>query len=246
VDRERLLAGMQRFVETETGPGAPIDILVREGNAVDEILDQADVMHADLLVIGTHGRSGFQRLVLGSVAEKVLRKATCPVLSVPPRVPDAVPAPPVLFKQILCPVDFSECSLTALNYAMSMAQEADAQLTVLHVMLYDMEEAPDLYETIFTDRRLNMHEVRAQYEMISRQRLDQAIPDAVRAYCRVDATIASGKPYRAILEAAETRHSDLIVMGVRGRGPADLMFLGSTTQHVLRRSACPVLTLRTA
>ena len=73
-----------------------------------EILDQATNMRADLLVIGTHGRSGFERLLLGSVAEKVLRKASCPVITVPPRLPDAVPSGPVVFKRILCAVDFSE------------------------------------------------------------------------------------------------------------------------------------------
>jgi nucleotide-binding universal stress UspA family protein len=247
VDREQLLAGMRRFVDTEAAPGVvPIDTVLREGNTVDEILGQADVLHADLLVIGTHGRSGFQRLVLGSIAEKVLRKATCPVLSVPPRMPDAVPAAPVLFKRILCPVDFSDCSLHALNYAMSLAQEADASLTVLHAMAYDLVDAPDLYETLFSDRQLSGAELGRRHAEACRERLEQAVPETVRAYCRVDTTIASGKPYHAILDTSVEQQSDLIVMGVRGRSPANLMFLGSTTQHVLRQATCPVLTLRTA
>jgi hypothetical protein len=73
-----------------------------QGGAAAEILAKADAMRADLLVMGTHGRSGFERLGLGSVTEKVVRKATCAVLSVPRRVPDAVPA--VRFKRILCAV----------------------------------------------------------------------------------------------------------------------------------------------
>ena len=104
-------------------------------------------MKADLLVIGTHGRSGFERLVLGSVTEKVLRKASCPVLTVPKRLPDAVPVGPVLFKRILCPVDFSESSLHALSYAVSMAQEADGQLTVLHVVAHEFEYTAGLEVT---------------------------------------------------------------------------------------------------
>jgi nucleotide-binding universal stress UspA family protein len=113
-------------------------------------------MNADLLVMGTHGRSGFEQLLLGSVTEKVLRKASCPVLTVPRRHPDAVPETPVLFKEILCPVDFSDCSMRALNHAMSLAQEADAHLTVLHVMASEVEHTPDMSETIITDERRSL------------------------------------------------------------------------------------------
>ena len=134
VDRDRLLADTKAFIEAETAPGVATEAVVREGNTAAEILDQATTMSADLLVIGTHGRSGFERLLLGSVAEKVLRKARCPVLTVPPRLPDAVPSGPVLFKRILCAVDFSESSMHALKYALSLAQEADACLTVVHVI----------------------------------------------------------------------------------------------------------------
>ena len=88
---------------------------------------------ADLIVIGTHGRSGFERLMLGSVAEKVLRKAACPVLTVPAHAPDAVPREAGSVRRILCPVDFSSSSEDALEYALaSLAQEAHARLTVLH------------------------------------------------------------------------------------------------------------------
>ena len=109
-------------------------------------------MPSDLLVMGTHGRSGFERLVLGSVTEKVLRKAACPVLSVPRNVGDVVPAPPVLFTRILCAVDFSDCSINALNHAMSLGQEADARLTVLHVIELPPELPPDLHENVLTAR----------------------------------------------------------------------------------------------
>jgi universal stress protein A len=129
-DRDQLLADTKAFAETESAPGITIEAVVREGNTAGEILEQATSMKADLLVISTHGRSGFERLLLGSVAEKVLRKVSCPVMTVPRRLPDAVPAGPILYKRILCPVDFAESSLHALKYAMSMAQEADGQLTI--------------------------------------------------------------------------------------------------------------------
>jgi len=243
-DHTRLTGEIRRFAETARTAGVPVEIVLREGPVAREILDQA--ARADLLVIGTHGRSGFDRLVLGSVTEKVLRKAACPVLSVPPHATDAVAHAPVAFKRILCPVDFSDCSTHALNYAMSLAQEADAGLTVLHVITYEMELTPDMSESLIAYGHLNAADFRKACEENSRERLKAAVPDAVRAYCSVDTVLTPGTPYREILRVAAEQQTDLIVMGVQGRGAADLMFFGSTTQHVVRQATCPVLTIRHA
>jgi nucleotide-binding universal stress UspA family protein len=124
MDRDALRVSMTRFAEDETGSHGAIQYEACEGSAVVEILARAEALSSDLIVMGTHGRSGLERLVLGSVTEKVLRKASCPVLSVPRRIRDAVPVPPVLFKKILCAIDFSDCSTRALDYAMSLTQEA--------------------------------------------------------------------------------------------------------------------------
>jgi nucleotide-binding universal stress UspA family protein len=95
-------------------------------------------------VLGTHARSGFQRLFLGSVTEKVIRKATCPTLVVPPRAPHVPAGAPIQFRRILCPVDCSASALDAVAYAINMAKEADAQLTLLHVVEFQppLVEAP--------------------------------------------------------------------------------------------------------
>jgi nucleotide-binding universal stress UspA family protein len=239
VDRDQLLADTKAFAETEGAPGVTIDAAVRAGNTASEILEQVTSMKADLVVIGTHGRSGFERLLLGSVAEKVLRKASCPVMTVPRRLPDAVPAGPVLYKRILCPVDFSESSLHALKYATSMAQEADGQLTVLHVVAHEFEYEPDIaYET-----GMRIGDFLKQREEVLRRRLQETIAGAPE-FCSVESLITQGKPWREVLRVAAERQSDLIVMGVQGRGAVDLLFFGSTTQHVVREASCPVLTLR--
>ena len=243
-DRDQLLVEMKRFIDTESAPGVPMDATIREGDTASEILSQAIDMKADLLVMGTHGRSGFERLLLGSVTEKVLRKASCPVLTVPRRHPDAVPATPELFKQILCPVDFSDCSMQALNTAMSLAQEADAHLTVLHVMAYELEVTPDAYGAIITNDRESLADFRRRREDDARQRLKEAVPETVAAYCRVETMVSNGKPSREILRIAAEQQTDLIVVGVQGRGAADLMFFGSTTNHLVREATCPVLTVR--
>jgi nucleotide-binding universal stress UspA family protein len=245
-DRDRLAAALERFAETAGAAGVPIEIAIGQGTSpANEILRQASAIHADLITIGTHGRTGFDRLVLGSVAERVLRKAECPVLTVPRHSPEAVPVAPVGFKRILCPVDFGDSSIHALNYAMSLAQEADAHLTVLHVMTYEMELTSGMNESLTAYGHLSAAEFHAAYEEHARRRLATVVPDAVRAYCTVDTTLATGRPYREIVRIASERQVDLIVMGVLGRGAADLMFFGSTTQHVVRQAVCPVLTLRT-
>ncbi|MGH7556160.1 MAG: universal stress protein, partial [Longimicrobiales bacterium] len=107
------------------------EIVVREGNAAKEIVLLAEQLPADLLVLGTHGRSGFERLFLGSVTERVLRTTHAPVMTIPPPVTQPGPA---LYKTILCPLDFSDASTRALDYALSLAQEADARLILLHVI----------------------------------------------------------------------------------------------------------------
>jgi nucleotide-binding universal stress UspA family protein len=243
--RDQLIADMKGFIETESAPGVPMLPLIREGDPVSEILSQATDMKADLLVMGTHGRSGFERLLLGSVTEKILRKASCPVLTVPSRHPDAVPATPVLFKRILCPVDFSDCSLEALKYALSLAQEADAHLTVLHVIGDELEVTPDAYGAILMNDLESLADFRKRHEDDARRRLKEAVPESVAEYCSVETVVSRGvKPSREILRIAAEQRTDLIVVGVQGRGAANLVFFGSTTNQVVREATCPVLTVR--
>jgi len=238
-DRAELITQLQRFVEPECPPGVSIETVLREGRAVNEILEQAAATNADLIVMGTHGASGFEHLVLGSVTEKVLRKARCPVLTVPRAQPEAVPAGPVVFKRIVCAVDFSDCSLAALTYALSLAREADGQLTVVHVLTSHL--VPD---AVFADQHLSVLAYQRQREDEAQRRLDEAMPATAESYCRVESTIVRGKPWREIVGIATAQQSDLIVLGVHGRGAVDLMFFGSTAHQVVRHASCPVLTLR--
>jgi nucleotide-binding universal stress UspA family protein len=241
-DRDQLRADTKAFIEAERAPGVAIEAVVREGNTAAEILDQARSMNADLLVIGTHGRSGFERLLLGSIAEKVLRKASCPVLTVPRRLSNALPAGPVLYKRILCPVDFSDSSLRALKYALSIAQEADGRLIVLHVVAHEFENPADM-ATVVYDAGMTVSGFVQEREDAFRRRLQETVAGATE-FCSVESMLTHGKPWREVLRIATERESDLIVMGVQGRGAADLWLLGSTTQHVVRAAACPVLTLK--
>jgi nucleotide-binding universal stress UspA family protein len=238
-DRERLMSDLRRMAAA-VPPDVPVEFGIQEAPSVhEEILAQAGARHADLLVIGTHGRAGFQRLFLGSVTEKVIRKATCPTLVVPPRAPDVPAGAPIQFRRILCAVDFSESSLDALAYAITMAQEADAQLTALHVV-----EFPPILAGEPAVPVPDLSRVREAAAEGARRKLHELIPEQARTYCTVDTAVVEGRAYREILWYATERQSDLIVMGVHGRGALDLLVFGSTTHHVIRASACPVLIVR--
>ena len=237
--RDQLVDDLRLFAGREGAPGVAIDAVVREGNPAGEVLNLAASVKADLVILGTHGRSGFERLLLGSVAEKVLRKASCPVMTVPRHLPDAVPAGPVLYRRLLCPVDFSDSSMHALKYAVSLAQEADARLTILHVVTQEFEYPPDIeYHAGMT-----IGEFLKAREDALQGRLNEIVAGAP-TFCRAESLLTHGKPWREVLRVASDEQSDLIVMGVLGRGAADLLLFGSTTQHVVREASCPVLTLR--
>lgn len=208
---------------------------VESGPAADAILDDARVLPADIIVMGTHGASGFEHLVLGSVTEKVLRKAVCPVLTVPPRTFATSRVP---FRRLLCPVDFSEPSIAALEFALSIAQESDAELTVLHVLEWQPDDEP-LPNLPFSVPEYGRHR-----EGDALERLARLIPESARTWCAPAPRITHGKPYREILGAATEDRADLIIMGVHGRNAFDIMLFGSTTNQVVRRATCPVLTLR--
>ena len=205
---------------------------------VQAILDEAKSLPADLIVLGTHGRGGLDRMVLGSVAEKVLRKATAPVLTVPPPVSAPAADALVIFKRILCPIDFSESSMKALSYGVSLAQEADAQLLVMHAIegFSDLVHWKQPNPLVLEYLRISEKEALAQ--------LRSAIPKEASTWCQPEEVLATGKAYREILRVARECDVHLIVMGVHGRNPLDLIFLGSTTNQVVRAATCPVLTLR--
>jgi nucleotide-binding universal stress UspA family protein len=218
-----------------TAQGVDVEVLVQNGQPARQILQTAEALPADLIVMGTHGHGGFEHLVLGSVAEKVVRRATGPVLTVPP---DARTTSKLPFKHLLCPVDFSESSLAAFDFALSLAKEGDADLTMLHVF-----EWPEDGEPLAT-RSFSVPEYLRDREDEARAKLDALVPDGARDWCRLHTRLAHGKPYREILGIASDDDADLIVMGVHGRNAIDLMLFGSTTNQVVRRATCPMLTLR--
>ena len=224
------------FAPSLTDSGQSVEIVVREGNAAKEIVLLAEQLPADLLILGTHGRSGFERLFLGSVTEKVLRTAHTPVLTIPPPVTQPGGA---LYKTILCPLDFSDASIRALEYALSLAQEADARLILLHVVesLLAGGGASEM-------ERVSVAEFYQYLEEEAAALLKSVVPEQARVWSRPEERVTRGRAYREILKIAKDEEVELIVMGVQGKGALTRLVFGSTTHHVIREAGCPVLTIR--
>jgi nucleotide-binding universal stress UspA family protein len=243
-DRDALMAATRRFADRITRTRIPIEFDLVEGPAAAEILAKAEAMPADLLVIGTHGRSGFERLVLGSVAEKVLRKASCPVLTrAESRSGCHSCSAGALQAHRLRGRLLRLLDAHALNHAMSLAQEVNAHLTAMHVIELPPDVPREVHENLPGGPR-SLREYVALAEIDRRARLNGAIPDTVRTYCAVDTILTTGKPYREILRVAHEQKADLLVVGIHGRGPIDRLLFGSTAQYLVRQATCPVLTLR--
>jgi nucleotide-binding universal stress UspA family protein len=236
--REEIAARFQ----VATTAGVDVDVVVDVGQPVPHILKRAVSLPADIIVMGTHGASGFEHLILGSVTEKILRKAGCAVLTVPARAQATSTLP---FKRLLCAVDFSDSSLAALERACSLAQESGASLTLLHVLEWPWEEPPPpAFDELPPAQASALAEYRRFVETSALLRLKTLVPTGTPGCPTPEARISHGKSYLAILQTAEQVSADLIVMGIRGRAALDMMLLGSTTNQIVRRASCPVLTIR--
>jgi nucleotide-binding universal stress UspA family protein len=237
MSRLEVLDEMRRITGTAGLGSIHVNLSAHEGDPAMDIVDQALALNADLVVMGTHGRSGFERLLIGSIAEKVLRKAPCPVLLVPPHAP-ATAHPDVSFKHILCPMDFSPSALQALGFALDLARQSDGVVTLLHALEWLAEEEPR------ENAHFNVPEYRRYLIEDARRRMQAIVDDMPRTWGMIEHRVVVGRAYREILGAAADSGTDLIVMGAQGRGGLGLALFGSTTQQVVRGATCPVLTVR--
>jgi nucleotide-binding universal stress UspA family protein len=240
-DLARLRTDTAARFQAATDAGIGVDVVVDIGQPASHILDRAVALSADVIVMGTHGASGFQHLILGSVTEKVLRKAPCAVLTVPPRA--RTTSTP--FTRVLCPVDFSAPSLAALQMARSLASESASALTVLHVIEWPWREPPPPSAAELPPALAEaLAEFRRYVETSAMARLEDLIQEHTADRLAPVPCLRHGKSYVEILRTAAQERADLIVMGVHGRNVLDMTLFGSTTNHVVHEAACPVLTLR--
>jgi len=209
---------------------------VRSISAPGAILDFAAQGDIDLIVMGTHGRRGLRRLLLGSVAEEVVRLAPCPVLTVP-EASDVTDAGQV--RKILVPVDFSEHAQVALTYASELASGYGAELHLLHIV--DEVVYPDFYPPVMAAGESITDELRDQ----SIDRMKSLVGDLSPAPgLEAEIHVRAGRAAHAITDFAAELGADLLVIASHGLTGVSHMLLGSVTELVVRRAHCPVFTVK--
>jgi nucleotide-binding universal stress UspA family protein len=222
---------LQQFVKEHAAGGLQPELVVHQGNAANDILSFVQEQNMEAIVMGTHGRRGFDRLVLGSTTDRVIRKAACPVLVVSSASHKDLSMDPEgrhRLSRILYCTDFSNNSEQARGYAISLAAEYGAELTFLHVA----ERVSDLAraEAIIAERT---------------QELDKLVSEAERKSLNVKAAVTFGKPYEEIVRHATETQASLIIMTARGGDAVDRAVFGSTTYRVIQFGPCPVLAVHT-
>lgn len=222
-----------------TGAARPRPLQVKRVVRRSHIPNQeiAGYCHAedfDLIVMGTHGRTGVAHLIMGSIAESLMRLASCPVLTVREHMEKQEVTP---YLNILVPVDFSAHAEKALKYGIALAKNFEASLRVLHVLDQPVQPPHQIDENMLTRLQPEI-EPRAQQAM--REMVGRLAPkglDCATAY-------AVGRAYSQIVHDAEQNDSDLIVLGTHGLSGLQQLFLGSTADRVVRHAPCPVLTVK--
>ena len=236
--REEAVSADEEFAEVEMQKvdsqltGVAHETCVERGSEVWTTVEKAiKDSHADLLVLGTHGRTGIQKLLLGSVAEEVFRRSPVPVLTIGPAVFCGAHSEGE-FRRVLFATDFGPETQGAARYAISFAQESQARLVLLHVI---------------HGRQPGNGNSRAASVAEVMHRLHELVPGEAELWCRPETVAEYGDPAQTILRTAKDRSADLIVLGIHagGRGVTQKTHLECAIAHkVVAHSPCPVLTAR--
>ncbi|MBN1561106.1 universal stress protein [candidate division KSB1 bacterium] len=230
-------AGMQ-FEETISRnqlKNVPVEYIVRRGfSPYEEILTYVTEKDIDFIALGTHSRKPLARFFLGSVAENVVNRAPCPVLTV--RI-DEGEAPVPAYQRIVAPIDFSEQSKRALALAAALLKP-DGTLFVLHVI----EDA--IYPAYFTAEGDSILQMMPHIREKSREAIENVIRENVPAAIKTVAMVKEGRISTTITEFGEENRCDLIVMGTHGMNALGQIIIGSQASRVIRKASCPVVTIK--
>jgi len=230
---ELILTQMNKNRVKAKNRGIIVETAVDRGvNAADVILEYLDNGNFDLIVMGTHGRTGLKHMLLGSVSEKVVRLSPLPVLTIHRSIPE------FKLKKILVPMDFSVHSKKAADYGFWLSKSFKASIELIHVIEQDIH--PSFYasgiESIFQiDKGLKNRVIDNLREFVADQ-----LPEKIQPEFQV----REGKAHKEIVEYARENDIDLIVIATHGLSGLDYVLLGSTTEKVVRWSQSPVLTVK--
>ena len=227
--RELTEKELERLLEAARQKHIPCQSLIGEGAIWVALQDMIHQNGIDLIIVGTHGRRGLGKLLLGSVAEEVFRMAPCPVLSVGPKT-SGTPSRDVELNHILYPVEFAPDISRAAAYAVSLAEEYRAKLTLMKIL----------------EKTVASPELKAQIQEPVRHWMDDHVPSESVLRERTSFELGFGRAGEALVKFARDRCVDLIVMGVRHLDPvlAGRLSETDTAYEVVRTAPCPVLTVR--
>jgi len=232
----------ERITDLMASQTVPWEAVVSTGPPADEISRVVADREIDLAISATHGRTGLKRFILGSVTERLMRSLKCPLLVVRETPPDLMsdPAQGLRFNKVLVGCDFSPAANTALEYGVSLAQEFEAELHLIHVL------EPQVYSDFLATTLDGVQGATGDIKEKLDQRLTDLITPEAMNWCRIKTAVIEGRPFEAITNYAGKNDIDLVVLGVRGHGVVETLFLGSTTDRVVRKAQCPVLSVSPA
>jgi len=232
-------AQLVKLAKSDVGRDVTVTSSVRTGKPFHEITTAAREGAADLIVIATHGHTGVKHALLGSTAERVVRHASCPVLTVPASTPPkrAGKTRPFKLQKILVPIDFSNLSKDALPYALFLAGHFGAELLLLHIV----EQFP--IDSLL-GRELT-HQTTVPLMKQAEADLERTAENLSKATgVKATVSVRGGTPFSEICDAAKTAGADLIVLTTHGYTGLKHVWLGSTAERVVRHAPCPVLVVR--
>jgi nucleotide-binding universal stress UspA family protein len=210
--------------------------LIAVGQPAAEIARLVEEKGVDLVITSTRGHSGLKRLILGSVTQRLMRILTCPLLAVqsPEEGFIGKDTAGIRLKKILVGCDFSADAVLSLNYGLSLAQEFEAELHLIHV------SEPPAYREFMSPAEQVQDMVHTD---VFKEKLEELVPAEARNWCSLQVAVLRGQAHEELVAYAVAQNIDMIAMGVRGYGLVRSLLMGSTTDRVVRRAPCPVLTV---
>ncbi len=236
--------------------------LVSQGHAADEITRLARENKIDLVIAATHGGSGIKRFLVGSVTDRLVKTLDCPLLVLHSSKTTGTGSAKLPLKKILVGCDFSEDSGLALDHALSLAQEFEAELHLVHVIkphkqvelgradYIKLQEGDypgwDRSDFLKLQKNAADEEWERRQNLLTRleRQLSHLVPEESRNWCTPVVSLCQGEPYTELLQYAADHHMDMIVLGVHGHSLLEKFLVGSTTDRVISRADCPVMAVR--
>ena len=240
------------------------EIIVSKGNPVDEIRKLAVKEKIDLVITATYGKSGIERMMIGSVTEKLLKTLHCPLLVIRSQSHDFTPQDDyeIKLKKILVGCDFSPDSKLAFDYGLNLAQEFNSELYLAHVikpteyielkpsdyinvipgdyLIWGTSDYFEIQKKVTEENRERINALRSRLET----QLHFMVPEECKVWCTPHTTLLKGEPYKELIKYAKEQEVDMIVLGIRGHTLLEKLMVGSTTDRILRAAPCPVLAVR--